>query len=149
MRRPASTDARFRIGCDLVDIRRLARLADENPGALDEVLTSRERLYCDSRRRPLQHIAARFAAKEAVLKALGTGLGVGVNWTDVEIVPAPVDGPPEVALRGAAAEYAAASGLAQLEVSLSHVADHAMAVAMAVWRGPSQEQHALPPDRSH
>jgi holo-[acyl-carrier protein] synthase len=127
----------------------MARLAAENPEVLDQIFTEREQLYCKSRGRPAEHMAARFAAKEAILKALGTGLGAGANWTDVELVAQPFGGPPEVAFHGAVAGLPAAAELVQIEVSMSHVDSIAMAVALAVWPRSPEEPSALPPDRSN
>jgi holo-[acyl-carrier protein] synthase len=77
-------------------------------------------------------VAARFAAKEAVLKAFGTGLSGGIRWTDVEVVN-DARGRPHVELHGEAAAHAARHGLVSLDVSLSHACELAMAQAVAVW----------------
>lgn len=119
------------VGVDLVEVLRVAKLA-EQPESLTGVLTERELAYCRSRRHPGQHIAARFAAKEAVLKAFGTGLAAGIRWTDVEILKAS-GGRPTVALHGAAAALAAERGLCRLDVSLSHTDHLAIAQAVALW----------------
>jgi len=125
----------------------MARLSDENPELLDEIFTPAERRYSEARGRPAQHLAARFAAKEAVFKALGIGLGVGMNWNAVEIVTPPFGGAPRVRLQGAAAELSVTAGLTELEVSMSHVAGVAMATALAVW-AHQEEPDAVPPSRS-
>ena len=109
----------------------MARLAAE-PTGLSGVLTERERKYCYSRHRPAEHIAARFAGKEAILKAFGTGLSAGIRWTDVEILRAH-DGRPTVVLHGAAAALAARRGLLRIDVSLSHTDHLAIAHAAALW----------------
>ena len=119
------------VGVDVVDVPRLTRLA-EQPTGLSRVLTEREVAYCRSRRRPGEHIAARFAAKEAVLKALGTGLAAGIRWTDVEILKTG-GGRPVAVLHGAAARLAAERGLRHLDVSLSHTDQLAIAHAVALW----------------
>lgn len=123
------------VGVDLVEVPRLARLATQ-PTGLASVFTSRELQYCHSRRRPAEHIAARFAAKEAVLKAFGTGLGSGIRWTDVEILKAR-GGRPTVALHGAVEALAVQRGLRGLDVSLSHTDQLAIAQVVALWAHPS------------
>jgi holo-[acyl-carrier protein] synthase len=119
------------VGVDLVEVRRLARLAGQ-PMGLSGVLSERELKYCYSKRRPAEHIAARFAGKEAVLKAFGTGLSAGIRWTDVEILKE-CGGRPTVALHGAAAALAARRGLLRIDISLSHTDHLAIAHAAALW----------------
>jgi holo-[acyl-carrier protein] synthase len=125
----------LRVGIDIVQVSRMARLVVENPGILEAVFTPREAEYCLGKRRWHEHLAARFGAKEAVLKAFGTGLGRRMRWTDVEIVH-DAAGRPRVCLHGAVADWAQRNGLADLDVSLSHTADLAIAQALVVWRGP-------------
>jgi holo-[acyl-carrier protein] synthase len=112
----------------------MARLATENPGIQETIFTGLELRYCRGKRRAAEHLAARFAAKEAVLKALGTGLGQRMRWTDVEIVNE-VLGRPLVRLHGEVAAWARRRGLADLDVSLSHTSELAVAHALAVWEG--------------
>ena len=123
-----------RSGVDLVPIARIARLVTEQPAILETIFTSRELAYCDGKRRRYEHLAARFAAKEAVLKAFGTGLGPGMSWTEVEVVNE-ISGRPTVQLHGAVAEYAARSGFGSLDISLSHTADLAIAQVVLVCGG--------------
>jgi holo-[acyl-carrier protein] synthase len=125
----------IRVGVDLLPVARMARLAAENPGIHQAVFTDEELRSCLGKRRTFEHLAARFAAKEAVLKALGTGLGRRMRWTDVEIVSGP-RGRPAVRLHGEVAAWARRGGLAELDVSLSHTSDLAMAQAVAVWTEP-------------
>lgn len=127
---------RVSAGVDLVDVWRVSRLAAQ-PTGLSGVLTEREMSYCRGRPRPAEHMAARFAAKEAVLKAFGTGLAEGIRWTDVEIVR-DSRGRPAVELHGRAARLAAKQGLRAVEVSLSHTAHLAVAHAVATWADPSE-----------
>jgi holo-[acyl-carrier protein] synthase len=119
------------VGVDLVEVHRLARLAAQ-PAGLAGVLTERELAYCRSQRRPAEHIAARFAAKEAVLKAFGTGLADGIRWTDVEILKER-GGRPRVVLHGAAEALAVERDLRRVDVSLSHTDQLAIAHAAALW----------------
>lgn len=112
------------IGVDLLEISRLERALERHPRLAERVFTSAELDYAGERRRPGRHLAARFAAKEATVKALGVGpLGLG----EVEVVPGP---PPRLRLSGAAAEAASARGVT-LEVSLSHSREMAVAVVIA------------------
>jgi holo-[acyl-carrier protein] synthase len=110
----------------------MARLAAENPGIQETIFTGPELRYCRGKRRATEHLAARFAAKEAVLKALGTGLGQRMRWTDVEIVNE-VLGRPVVRLHGEVAAWARRQGLAEVDVSLAHTSELAVAHALAVW----------------
>jgi len=129
------------VGVDLVEVARIARLAAGAVG-LASILTVRELDYCCSRKRPDEHIAGRFAAKEAVLKALGTGRAGTIRWIDVEVLN-DAAGRPIVHLHGACAERAWRYGLLSLAISISHTPDLATAYAVAAWRAdpptPGQE----------
>ncbi len=120
-------------GIDIVETARIRRMI-ESHGAhfLDRVFTPAERAYCDaSRKRSLEHYAGRFAAKEAVLKVLGTGWRGGIAWTDVEVVRA-ASGEPRIALTGEAARLAADKGISRWLISISHIETHATASAIGV-----------------
>ena len=95
------------------------------------MFTTAELAYCAGKRRRAEHLAARFAAKEAVLKAFGTGLGQRMRWTDVE-VRNNSSGRPLVFLRGAVAARAGARGVRDVDVSLTHTANLAMAHAIVI-----------------
>ncbi|GAB7026136.1 holo-[acyl-carrier-protein] synthase [Geotalea toluenoxydans] len=117
-------------GVDIVDISRFQRFVTENNTALlERVFTRRELDYCSGKKHSAQHFALRFAAKEAFLKALGTGLRGGLSWQHMEIVNDRL-GKPEMLLAGKAAELFAEAGLQKIFLSLSH--DGNMAVAMLV-----------------
>lgn len=124
----------MRVGVDLVPVARMARLLAEQPDIRATVFTDREQRYCEARRRAAQHYAARFAAKEAVLKAFGTGLGSGMTWVDVEVVNDRA-GRPRARLSGVLAERAAAEGMEEIDLSLSHTGDLAIAQAVATFAG--------------
>ena len=128
------------VGVDLVDVARVAR-AWTRPGGAERLLTAGELAYCRARPHEDEHVAARFAAKEAVLKAFGTGLSTGMRWTDVEVVNDPT-GRPQVRLHGEAARRADRRGLLGIEVSLSHTAELAIAQAVAVWTSQQGEASA-------
>src|SRR5262249_32153888 len=87
---------------------------------------------CRGRRRPFEHLAARFAAKEAVLKAFGTGLTRRLRWTEIEILNER-SGRPRVVLDGSVAEFARRHGLLDLDVSLTHSEGLAVAQGVTVW----------------
>ena len=137
---PRPTDSRYRVGVDIVGVARLTRLVTEQPEIVETLFTAREIAYCDGKRRRHEHLAARFAAKEAILKAFGTGLGQRMRWTDVEIINEAL-GRPRVCLHGEVAAWAARRGLTDLDVSLAHTADLAIAQAVAVWRRDESGEH--------
>jgi holo-[acyl-carrier protein] synthase len=132
---PPARTVQATAGTDIVEVYRVSALAAQ-PRGLAGVLTERELAYCRTRRHPGEHMAARFAAKEAVLKALGTGLAPGMAWTDVEVIKQ-ADGRPYVVLGGAVAETAASAGLMNVDVSLSHTPHLAVAHAVALWAVPT------------
>lgn len=108
------------IGIDLVDIPRFTAALDRHGDRLRRRLfTEAEQLYCESRPSPAASLAARFAAKEAFLKALGTGLAEGLRWTDVEVVALP-GGRPALSLKGSAAEHLARLGATGHWLTLTH-----------------------------
>ncbi len=119
------------LGADLVAIARVeALLSQHGDRFLRRVFTPVEREQCLRRARPAMHLAARLAAKEAAMKALGTGWGLGVRWLDVE-VQSRGDTPPNMRLDGAARARADARGVRETLVSLSHDGGYALAVVMA------------------
>jgi holo-[acyl-carrier protein] synthase len=120
----------LRVGVDVVPVDRVARLLSEHEGAAAALFTEREQAYCRDR---AERLAARFAAKEAVLKAFGTGVAHGIRWTDVEVVNEP-GGRPAIELHGAAGELARRRGLDQIDVSLTHSGGLAAAHALLVYR---------------
>lgn len=118
------------IGVDIAEISRFERFVSENNVALlDRLFTQSEKQYCSARRLAAQHYALRFAAKEAFLKALGTGLRDGISWLDMEVVNDRL-GKPVLELSGLAAGHFAAAGGDRCHLSLSH--DAGCAVAMVV-----------------
>jgi len=119
------------IGIDMVEVARVAAAVERHGDRfLARVFTPAEAEYCRSRGVPAQHLAGRFAVKEAVLKALRTGWGDGILWREVEVSRGPA-GEPSVELSGAAARRAAKMGIVTIHVSLSHTREHAIAHAIA------------------
>jgi len=114
----------------MVDCRRLQGLIDRHGRRfLERIFTPVELEYCLGKKRRLEHLAGRFAAKEAVLKVLGTGWGNGISWTDIEIRNAP-SGRPGVFLSGRCRQIAAGKGIQSVLVSISHISTHAIASAV-------------------
>jgi holo-[acyl-carrier protein] synthase len=127
------------IGIDLVPISRMRQvMARWQERFLTRVFTADEIAYCRARKDPVPHFAVRFAAKEAGLKALGTGLRLGVNWRELE-VRRERGGPPMLLLRGRSREVA--RGADRMLLALSHDGDYAIAQAMLVDDDPAT--HAL------
>lgn len=118
------------IGTDIVAIERFQRFVDENNTALlVRLFTEQERALCSARKSSASCYAARFAAKEAFLKALGTGLRDGISWLDMEITLNEA-GKPDLMLTGQAREIFTTQGLSKTFLSLSH--DSGNAIAMVV-----------------
>jgi holo-[acyl-carrier protein] synthase len=117
------------VGVDLTPISRLQRAFDKNPERLEaRLFTDGERAYCRGRANAGQHFAARFAAKEALLKALK--VPEGLRWHELEVVN-DTDGAPTFRLSGNAAAAAASQGVKKLHLSITHADDSAMAFVVA------------------
>lgn len=118
-------------GIDIVSVARIARLvADHHDNFLDRCFTPAERAYQQSSRRYHEHLAARFAAKEAVMKALGTGFSDGISWPEIEVISTST-GAPRLTLHGRAAQIAIERGIHHWHISLSHTDDTAIASVIA------------------
>lgn len=114
-------------GIDLVEIARIHDSVERfGHRFLNRIFTDTEQAYCLRRRKPAESLAARFAAKEAGAKALGTGISRGVNWLEIEVIREP-GGRPSLRFHGRAAEIAAGLGVVRAALSLTHTADLAMA----------------------
>jgi holo-[acyl-carrier protein] synthase len=120
-------------GIDLVEIDRIEKMREEHGQAfLDRCFTGDEQAYAESAPRVrAERYAARFAAKEAILKAFGTGLREGIGWTDMGVTRNDL-GAPSIRLTGEAAALAAQMGISDWRVSLTHTADLAVASVIAV-----------------
>lgn len=120
------------IGIDVVEVGRIeAAIKRQGDAFLDRLFTAREQEYCGKQKRPGLHYAARFAAKEAVSKALGTGIGGQAGWLEMEVERAE-SGAPKMIFSGNAADYLASAGIAEVQVSLTHAQEYAAANAVAV-----------------
>ena len=130
----------FGIGIDVVEVDRIASAIDRHGAPfLAKLFTPAERDYCDSHKNPALHYAARFAAKEAVSKALGTGIGEHAGWLDLEITR-DATGAPKIQLQGNAADFARRNGILEIQISLTHARQYAAANAIAI----SNIEHRTP-----
>jgi len=117
------------VGVDLCDVERMRRTLERTPTFGGRVFTDDERAYCERRRHPAERYAARFAAKEAVLKAMGVGVG-SCPLRSIEVVNAST-GAPSVRLHGEAAELARERGITAWHLSMTHTSSLAQATAVA------------------
>lgn len=119
------------IGLDLTEVDRIERLLGDHPERfLERCFTPSERFDAGEGPRRVERLAARFAAKEAALKALGTGWSDGIGWTDVSVERLN-SGKPRLVVAGRAAEIASGLGIARWHVTLTHTGTHAAAMVVA------------------
>lgn len=118
-------------GIDLCEVSRIRKAVEALHGErlVERVFTPREITYARKKANPYERFAARFAAKEAGMKALGTGWRDGVTWHDLEVVNLP-SGKPSLVLHGRAAEIAAAMGVRNIALSITHTTEQAMAMVI-------------------
>lgn len=122
----------FGIGIDVVEVARIAAAIDRHGEPfIAKLFTRAERDYCETRKNPAMHYAARFAAKEAVSKALGTGIGANAGLHDLEILH-DAAGAPKLRLGGAAEIFAREHGITEIQISLTHAREYAAANAIAL-----------------
>ena len=128
------------IGTDIIECPRIGKMIEQH-GELfvRRVYTEREIRYCQARKHAIEHFAGRWAAKEAILKAMGTGRSLGIAWTHVEVRNGQ-DGRPHVMICGAARDVARERGIGEVLVSISHCRTYATAYAIAVGRPARQEK---------
>lgn len=120
------------LGLDLTEVARIRDMIERHGERFKQrTFTEGERAYCDRNADPAMHYAARFAAKEAVSKALGTGFADGVSWQDIEVLRAS-SGQPSIALHNGAAARALELGIARVLVTLTHTKEMAAASVVAV-----------------
>ena len=125
------------IGTDITECLRIAKMVERHADLfLSRVYTPKEIQYCRSRKQSTEHFTGRWAAKEAILKALGTGWRRGIAWRDIEILNQ-ADGRPVVYLHGGVKRIVEQLGISSLQVSISHCHTHAIALAVAT--GPDKE----------
>jgi holo-[acyl-carrier protein] synthase len=122
------------IGTDIVECLRIGKMIEQHGELfLRRVYTPREIRYCQSRKHAIEHFAGRWAAKEAILKAMGTGWSQGIAWTDIEVRSGNGERP-EVMVGGVAKELAREREIGEILVSISHCRTYATAYAMALAR---------------
>ena len=120
------------IGTDIIECPRNGKMIEQHGELfLRRVYTEREIRYCQARKHAIEHFAGRWAAKEAILKALGTGWIQGIAWTDLEVRNA-TGGQPQVLVGGAAKEVALRKGIGDVLISISHCRTYATAYAIAL-----------------
>jgi len=125
----------MKVGVDLIEIERIRRaLGRHGAGFRERCFTEGERAYCDSKPNPAQHYAGRFAAKEAVGKALGCG--VYFTWKEIEVVGRPKPG---IRLSGRTATWAEKVGAGEIELSMTHSRELAAAIAVVLPRGETEQ----------
>ena len=128
-------------GIDLVENARIADVLERWDAQFTaRVFTDAERSYCDSKAFPVQHYAARFAIKEAVAKALRTGIGPHMGWNEIEVQRDATSGAPSVKLHGGAELYAQTIGVERIMISLSHTHNYAVAQAIVVGRNQTEDR---------
>ena len=120
-------------GIDIVETSRIQRLVDDHgQHFLDRVFTPGEQAYCSAnKKRFYEHLAGRFAAKEAVLKVLGTGWRGAIAWTDIEVTKEE-SGQPKIKLTGECERIAKQLGISLWHISISHIETHATASAIGM-----------------
>jgi holo-[acyl-carrier protein] synthase len=115
------------LGVDMEEISRLREVIKRHGKIfLDRIFTPAEISYCERHRDPVERYAARFAAKEATMKALGTGWGKGVRWRDIEVTRMP-GGRPTIVLHGVAGKHAERMGARHISLSITHSGNFALA----------------------
>jgi holo-[acyl-carrier protein] synthase len=134
------------IGTDIIECPRIGKMIETHGELfLRRIYTDREIRYCQSRKHAIEHFAGRWAAKEAILKALGTGRSRGIAWTNIEVRNGH-DGQPRVLVCGAARETARERGIGDILISISHCRTYATAYALALGRRAAVPK---PSDHSH
>jgi holo-[acyl-carrier protein] synthase len=127
------------IGTDIIECPRIGKMIEQHGELfLRRVYTEREIRYCQAKKHAIEHFAGRWAAKEAILKALGTGWSRGICWTDLEVRNA-LSGAPEVLVRGGAKDAAIERGIGEILISISHCRTYATAYALALGKKKGEE----------
>lgn len=119
----------FGVGVDIIEVARVEDKLSRTPGLKERLYTPVEIAYCESKKFPFQHYAARFAAKEAFMKALGTGWSRGVKFSEIEVRNLD-SGQPVLEVYGRARELCQAEGITRSYVSLSHLQTKAVATVV-------------------
>ena len=126
------------IGTDIVEIVRIGKMIERHGEMfLNRVFTDDEIRYCQRRKASYEHFAGRWAAKEAVMKTLGTGFTRGVGWQDIEVTNHK-SGKPVIELRGGARDLAESLGIEEIMITISHCRAYATATAIGVGKSSAE-----------
>lgn len=125
----------FGAGTDIIEVQRVEDKLVRTESLKTKLFTPTEIAYCESKHRPALHFAARFAAKEAFLKAMGTGWSGGHQFSEIEVINNAL-GKPELFVHGKVKEFCEAHGIGMMEVSLTHIKDFASAVVVLEKNAP-------------
>jgi holo-[acyl-carrier protein] synthase len=125
----------FGAGTDIIEVQRVEDKLIRTENLKTKLFTPTEIAYCESKHRPALHFAARFAAKESFLKALGTGWTGGLKFSEIEVVNN-AQGKPELFVHGKVKEFCETHGIGAMEVSLTHIKDVAAAVVVLERKTP-------------
>lgn len=134
------------IGTDIIECPRIGKMIEQHGELfLRRVYTEREIRYCQSRKHAIENFAERWAAKEAILKALGTGWNRGIAWTDIEVRNG-FAGQPRVLVCGRVRDAALRRGIGDILITVSHCRTYATAYALALGPSPAQLASDGPPE---
>lgn len=117
----------YGVGVDLIDVARVAKQIAADIGFKERIFTEKEITYCERKKYKAEHFAARFAAKEAFFKALGTGWRNGMAFTEIEVINDEL-GKPKIYLSGKTKQVTESKGINNIHVSLSHIRDFASSI---------------------
>lgn len=132
------------LGTDIIEIIRIGEMIERHGEMfLTRVFTDDEICYCQRRKESFQHFAGRWAAKEAVMKTLGTGFIKGIGWKDIEVV-SDKKGQPFISLSGGTGDYASQLGIDEVLITISHCRSYATATAIAVGHVKSGSRTDIP-----
>lgn len=119
------------VGTDITEVERIQKIIEAHPEFIATVFTEHEIAYCQRKKNKYQHFAARFAAKESVMKAVGKGWLQGLQWTDIEVEALP-SGEPKIKARGTLLRAMDEKKITSFAVSLSHCKAYALATVIAL-----------------
>jgi len=119
----------YGIGTDIIEVSRIMKVMEQDIGFREKIFSEEEIRYCESKRNKYQHYAARFAAKEAWMKAFGTGWRDGIRFIEIEVVHDSL-GKPMIRLGGRARELADKAGAGEIHLTLSHIREVANAMVI-------------------
>ncbi|MEI6575204.1 MAG: holo-ACP synthase [Bacteroidota bacterium] len=119
----------YGIGTDIIEVERVGGLVNKGGSFSEKVFSPGEIAYCESKRHKNQHYAARFAAKEAFMKAIGTGWRLGITFHDIEVIHDEL-GKPNFLLHGKALDFANEHHIANMHLTISHIKEYATATVV-------------------